>query len=108
MSLSDKRKELRWQIEKRKEREAMSLLLDAVEKQDKQSIKELKEEISILLNRPATDYQRRNRAGEILREIFGSDLCEDKGCGKKIKFHKGLTCFCGVCGLCDACKGDGE
>ena len=31
---------------------------------------------------------------------------QKKGCGKTIKFHKGLHCFCGYCGLCSECSAE--
>ena len=67
MTLSDKRKELRWQIAKRKEKKAMSLLLDAVELQDKEFIKEL-------ITRCMPCIEEMGTLKHIIRELAGPKL----------------------------------
>lgn len=47
-NLSDKRKELRWQIDARKEKDAMALLLDVVDKQDKDFINKIIAQIHLM------------------------------------------------------------
>lgn len=68
-SLSEKREILRWQIEKRKERDAMRLLLNEVEKQDKEAVRRVEKEAFIDSGKNALTIKLSK-----WKKIFGPEL----------------------------------